>query len=110
MGVRVHVLKRFIAVSDKAGDGMQARDRCESFCDKAVGCWGCSIQWERGAPNSWNAIPVCGEQKRWAGMIPGDVSEKPQAFKEVAHGRVAHRRARLALAGEVAMQQSRENI
>ena len=50
---------------------------CETYCLKDQRCWGCSVQCYTPDKCQYNAIANCGELQNWAGLIKGDVTQKP---------------------------------
>ena len=69
------VLKQFLFPSKFLTNASIALTECKIFCGSKNDCWGCSIDCNQSC--HWNAIPECGNQESWNGMMIGDISQKP---------------------------------
>jgi len=79
-----NVLKVFPMQKESLSAAYTARDLCEAFCWSEQTCWGCSVDCP-SAPSvygslltacQWSAISSCGQVEKWAGSIPGDITQK----------------------------------
>ena len=71
----VNVLKEFRPSSGAIAEAIKSRDECEEYCSTQESCWGCSVHC--ASPCQWNAIPACGLNNDWMGLIDGDITQKP---------------------------------
>lgn len=78
------VLKTFPMQAESLVAAYAARDLCEAFCWGEEACWGCSVDCPQ-APSvygsllsacQWSALSSCGKVEKWAGSIPGDITQK----------------------------------
>ena len=75
------VLKRFPFPKSSLTDASIALTACKSYCGKANDCWGCSIDCNESC--KWNAIPECGIEEKWSGLMTGDISIKPGMIDQI---------------------------
>lgn len=72
------VIKEFPArTSTNATDAAIALAACEAFCESDATCTVCSVDAGSNPTGlQWAALPSCGAVGKWAGSIPGDISQK----------------------------------
>ena len=71
------MLREFIFPSLDFSTSSKALMGCETYCLIDQKCWGCSIHCSTPEKCQYNAIPNCGELQNWAGLMEGDVTQKP---------------------------------
>ena len=73
------MLKKFSFPNDAMLNASIALSECNRYCGRIKSCWGCSIECNDSC--QWNAIPECGHEEKWNGLMVGDISQKPSMIK-----------------------------